>query len=90
MTHYIAIFVESDVAEWRVVFPDVPGCEAHGFTLDDARFSAVTALKRCLEESHLMPPTPMDLSAVERSQEWLKRNNVDLSRAVISIIPLAA
>jgi predicted RNase H-like HicB family nuclease len=90
MRHYLAIFVQSDVDEWRVVFPDVPACEAHGFTLDDARFSAVTALKRCLEENHLLPPTPMDLSAVERSEEWLKRNHVDLSRAVISMIPPAA
>jgi predicted RNase H-like HicB family nuclease len=34
MTHYLAIFVETDVGEWRVVFPDVPGCEASGFTLE--------------------------------------------------------
>ena len=90
MKHYIAIFVQSDVEEWRVVFPDLPGCEAHGFTLDDAKFSAVAALTRFLQEIRFSAPAPMDLSAVERSEEWLALNHVDLSRAVISMIPVAA
>jgi hypothetical protein len=40
MSHYIAIFIEDHIGEWRVVFPDAPGCEAKGFTLHDARYAA--------------------------------------------------
>jgi hypothetical protein len=70
MKHYIAIFVENDVGEWRAIFPDVPGCEAKGFSLDDAKFAAATALVR--------------------SEDWLNQNQVDLSKAVVTMIPLAA
>ena len=47
MSHYIAIFVEDHIGEWRVVFPDVPGCEARGFTLHDAQYAAASTLARC-------------------------------------------
>jgi hypothetical protein len=32
----------------------------------------------------------MDMTAVERNAEWLSRNHVDLSKAVVSMISLAA
>lgn len=89
MKHYIAIFVENVVGEWRVVFPDMPGCEAKGFTLDDAKFAAVTALVQSIRENG-SPPHPMDLETVQRSEEWLSQHNIDLSRAVVSMVPLAA
>ena len=60
MSHYIAIFVEDHVGEWRGVFPDVPGCEARGFTLDDAQFAAARALSRWLREYGTLPALPMN------------------------------
>ena len=89
MKHYVAIFVENHIGEWRVVFPDLPGCEARGFSLDDARFAAVSALAQRVHGSESLPE-PMDLAAIERSEDWLSQNSIDLSRAVISIVPLAA
>jgi hypothetical protein len=89
MKHYLAIFVENDFGEWRIVFPDMPGCEARGFSLDDAKFAAATALVRCLRE-YGTPPLPMDLAAVKRNEDWLKQNQVDLSKAVVTMIQLAA
>jgi predicted RNase H-like HicB family nuclease len=35
MTCYIAIVIQSDVAEWDVIFPEVPGCEARGLSQGD-------------------------------------------------------
>jgi hypothetical protein len=40
------------------------------FTLDDAKFAAVSALVQCLRESG-SPRHPMDLEAVQRNEEWL-------------------
>jgi predicted RNase H-like HicB family nuclease len=88
MQHYIAIFVETELGEWRVVFPDVPGCEAKGFTLDDAKFAAVSALVRSIRENG-PPPLPMDLDAVQRSEAWLSQQRIDLSKAIVSMVPLA-
>ena len=90
MTHYIAIFLENDVGEWRVMFPDVPGCEAKGFTLDDAKFAAVGALVQFIRENGSPPSYPMDLETLQRREEWLSQNHIDLSKAVVSMIPLAA
>lgn len=90
MKYYIAIFLEDDVGEWRAVFPDVPGCEAKGFTLDDAKFAAASALTQCIQENGAPPLHPMDMDAVQRSAEWLSQYNIDLSRAVVSMIPMAA
>jgi predicted RNase H-like HicB family nuclease len=90
MKHYIAIFVENQVGEWRALFPDAPGCEAKGFSLDDAKYAAASALIGYLRESNAQTPLPMDMAAVHKSEEWLKQNQVDLSRAVVSMIPLAA
>lgn len=78
------------MGEWRVVFPDVPGCEAKGFTLDDAKYAAASALGQCIQDSNAPAPMPMDLAAVKRSEEWLSRNQIDLSKAIVSMVPLAA
>jgi hypothetical protein len=73
--------------EWRVVFPDAPGCEVKGFSLDDANFAcaAASALSQCLRETGT-PPLPMDMAAVEKCEEWLEQNHMDLSKAVVTMI----
>jgi predicted RNase H-like HicB family nuclease len=88
MKHYLAIFVENNFGEWRVVFPDMPGCEARSFSLDDAGIAATSALTRCLRENGT-PPLPMDLAAVQQHREWLELNHIDLSKAVVTMIQLA-
>lgn len=90
MKHYIAILVQNDVGDWRALFPDVPGCEAKGFSLYDVQFAAATALVRCLSESGLPPPRPMDMHAVRQNAKWLADNKINLSQAVTMEIPLSA
>jgi predicted RNase H-like HicB family nuclease len=86
--HYVALLIPSSVGEWRVVFPDMPECEAHGYTVDDATFAATTALSRCLAENGHLPPRPRDLAEIKRDEEWLSRNNVDLREAIVTMISL--
>jgi hypothetical protein len=35
------------------------------------------------------PPLPMDMAAVEKCEEWLEQNHVDLSKALVTMISLA-
>lgn len=84
----IALLIPSSVGEWRVLFPDVPECRAHGYTVDDATFAATTALSRCLAENGHLPSLPRDLAEIERDEEWLSRNNVDLHEAIVTMISL--
>jgi predicted RNase H-like HicB family nuclease len=86
--YYIALLIPSSVGEWRVLFPDVPECQAHGYTVDDATFAATTALSRCLAENGHLPPLPRDLAEIERDEEWLSRNNVDLHEAIVTMVSL--
>jgi predicted RNase H-like HicB family nuclease len=90
MRHYLAIFVPKEDGEWRVLFPDVPGCEAHGFSPEAAEFAAASALQQCIQESGSLPPPPMDLAAVQLNDEWLTQNQIDLSKAVVTMVSLAA
>jgi predicted RNase H-like HicB family nuclease len=86
--HYIALLIPSSVGEWRVLFPDVPECQAHGYTVDDATFAATTALSRCLAENGHLSSLPRDLAEIERDEEWLSRNNVDLHEAIVTMVSL--
>ena len=84
----IALLLRSPVGEWNVFFPDVPDCQAHGYTVDDATLAARTALSRCLAENGHSPPPPRDLAEIERDEEWLSRNNIDLHEAIVTMISL--
>ena len=88
MSHYIALLLRSPVGEWNVFFPDVPDCQARGYTVDDATFAATTALSRRLAENGHLPPLPRDLSEIERDTEWLSRNHIDLHEAIVTMISL--
>ena len=90
MSHYIALLLRSPMGEWNVVFPDVPECQAHGNTVDDATFAAMTALSRCATEYGTSLRPPRDLVEIERDEEWLSRNQIDLSEAIVTMISLAA
>jgi hypothetical protein len=88
MTDYIAIAVPTEVGEWRILIPDLPGCEARGYTVDDAKYAALTKLRQRLECEFSLPPCPRDLAAIASDREWMLRNNVDFSQAVIAMVPL--
>jgi predicted RNase H-like HicB family nuclease len=88
MSHYIAILMPTPIGEWRVIFPDLPGCEATALSVEDARFAAVSALSHYIGEAGQTRPRPRDLVEIERDTEWLATNGVDLSKAVITMIPL--
>lgn len=89
MTHYIAIIVPTDVGEWRVIFPDVPGCEARGSSLEDAKLAGVSRLMRCLKANGSTTPQPRDLSTIAKDREWMSRNDIDFSRAVVAMVPVS-
>ena len=89
MAYCLAIFVESEVGAWRVIFPDLPGCEARGSTLDDASIAASTALSDYARRNGGRFPSPRDLTEVEKDEGWLSRNGVDFTRAIVMIVPSA-
>ena len=90
MTYYIAIFARSVFGEWRVLFPDFPGSEACGFTVEDATFVAESMLARCAQETgHL--PRARDLTEIKCDEKWLSQHDIDFSETVVvRMIPLAA
>ena len=90
MAHYIAIIVPSVDGDWRVLFPDIAECEARGFNLDDARMAAVAVLDKHLKDDGTRLGRPRDLSDIERDEEWLSRNGVDLSKAIVTMVSLIA
>jgi len=58
-------------------------------TLDDARHAATSALACCVQERGPPQHAPLDLAAVQRDESWPSQDHIDLSRAIISLIPLS-
>ena len=88
MTFYIAVLTTSETGGWRVLFPDVPECEAKAVSLDDGKFVAVEALQRYANGARAKLRPPRDLIAIERDVDWLERSRVDLSKAIVTMVPL--
>jgi hypothetical protein len=88
MKYYPAIFLESDFGDWHVLFPDVPDCEAVGYTLEDAGYAAANSLaQRASQASGALAP-PRDLAEIAADADWLARHEVDIAKAVVSMVPL--
>ena len=86
MTHYIAILVPSDDG-WRALIPDMPDCEAHGSDPDSAKFAAFNSLRQRLRANGATPPRPRDLTQIATDREWMSRNDIDFSKAIVAVIP---
>jgi hypothetical protein len=72
-----------------VVFPTRRDVKRRRFSLHDAQYVAATALVQ-LHQHETPALLPMDGAVVYRCEEWLERNEVDLPKAVVSMIHLAA
>ena len=90
IAHYVAILEPLEVGEWRILFPDVPGCETHGFTVQDATIAAATALARQARKKGSRFPRPRGLRQIEDDTDWLSKNSVDLRKTMVMLVPLRA
>jgi predicted RNase H-like HicB family nuclease len=88
MKYYAAVFLESHLGDWRVLFPDLPDCEASGYTLEDAAYAAATALARCASRNGATLAAPRNLAEIAADTDWLARHDVEITRAVVSMVPL--
>jgi predicted RNase H-like HicB family nuclease len=89
MKYYPAILVETDFGDWRALFPDLPNCEARGYTLEDASHAAATALKQCADQNGGALAPPRDLTEISADEDWLSRNDVQFKNVVVTMVPLA-
>jgi predicted RNase H-like HicB family nuclease len=85
MRHYIAICIQQDTGDWRAVFPEVPGCEARGCTLDDIKRAAQGELMRHLSGEGLLDARSLT-RAVPRIDDWMAENQLDMSKAIVTVI----
>jgi predicted RNase H-like HicB family nuclease len=93
MNHYISICVPLESGRWRVLFPDVPACEAEADSLEDAIVSAGGALTQyavALNGDKPGIPLPCDLSEIRSDGNWTSTYGVDWSTAVATMTPLRA
>jgi hypothetical protein len=86
MAHDIGVFVPLAAGGWRGLFPDVPGCEATGPSLDLAVSHAASALAHRAGESNGNHRAPRDLTAVRNDAGWASDNAIDWSAAVVTMI----
>jgi predicted RNase H-like HicB family nuclease len=86
---YIAILVPESTGEWTVLFPDLPGCAAHGTTILEAQGMATEAAALHLETMRLdgrEMPVARSLEAIRADEAWVRELQIDWTKAVISVI----
>jgi len=91
MYHYISICVPLESRRWRVLFPDLPACEAEADSLEEAMVRASNALTQyavALNGNKPGIPLPCDLSEIRLNGNWASTHGVDWSKAVVTMIPL--
>jgi predicted RNase H-like HicB family nuclease len=89
MDYYIAVLTESESGGWRILFPDVPGCEARATSAEDCKSAAAEALQRHKATNGNALHQPRDLRAIEDDAEWLSRNGIDLSKVIVTMVPMS-
>ena len=55
---YIGLFTAAGSGNWRVTFPDLPGCAVWGNSFKDVFLSARKVLTERLQHSDRLPPRP--------------------------------
>jgi len=88
MDYYIAVLTESQTGGWRILFPDVPGCEAQARSAEDCNLAAADALQRHRAANGTTLHRPRDLRAIENDAEWLSRHDIDLSKVIVTMVPI--
>lgn len=89
MAHYVGVFMPLAAGGWRGVFPDVPGCEATGPSLDLAVSHAASVLNQHAGELNGALHAPRDLTAIRDDAGWASDNAVDWGAAVVTMIRAA-
>ena len=93
MNHYISICVPLESGRWRVLFPDVPACQAEADNLDAAIMRANGALTQsavALNGNKPNIPLPCDLKEIVSDGHWASTRGVDWSTAIVTMMPLRA
>ena len=86
MAHYIGVFMPLAAGGWRGLFPDVPGCEATGASLDLAVSHAASVLTQYAGESNGRGDAPRDLTEIRTDAAWASDNAIDWTTAVVTMI----
>ena len=92
MLHYIAVLVPQPEGNWRVHFPDFPGCSAEGAYLEQAIAAARQAIYQRLDSAAAEGALrfPRSLDVIVEDLDWARTREVDWRRAVVSLVPFAS
>jgi hypothetical protein len=90
MTHIVAILAPWEAGEWRVLIPDAPECEAAGNSPDGAVLAAAAKVAQRVRANGDTPIAPRDLLAIATDRAWMSRNDIDFTKAVVTLIPLGS
>jgi len=94
MKHYLAVLVPREGGGWRAHFPDFPGCRAEGSRLEGAVMAASAAaseqVQRLRSEGISAPRAHSYEEIRELNGEWATKRSIDWTRAVLTLVAIAA
>ena len=90
MRSYIAVAVPQRDGGWRIHFPDLPGYQAEGSSLDHpmgrSRQAVHLHLAKLVRNWEI--PRPRSLDAIVADAAWASVHTIDWAEAIISLISL--
>jgi predicted RNase H-like HicB family nuclease len=89
VAHYISVLMPLSAGGWRALFPDIPGCEVEGDSLDATVLRAAGALTECVHSRYGDgPPSPRELIEIKADDHWVTSHAIDWAKAVVTMVPL--
>jgi predicted RNase H-like HicB family nuclease len=89
VAHYISVLMPLSAGGWRALFPDIPGCEVEGESLDATVLRAAGALTECVQSRYGDgPPSPRELIEIKADDQWVTTHAIDWAKAVVTMVPL--
>ena len=89
VAHYISVLMPLSAGGWRALFPDIPGCEVEGDSLDSTMLRAAGALSECVHSRYGGgPPLPRELNEIKADDQRVATHAVDWAKAVVTMVPL--
>jgi predicted RNase H-like HicB family nuclease len=91
MIQYLAVLVPTEENNWRAHFPEFPGCQAEGPTVEIALETSTIVAEKQIgwhRQQRIALPTPRSYDEIRRLTKWAAERGISWSEAIVCVVPI--